>query len=99
MKMSEVDVETGQLIDSMTITDQEYIKRTVLNIAASQRGTVPYMRDMGVDELLPDSNSPADLRAHAADVAEEIGDWEERAQVSDVHYTAEHKLKVVMGIE
>lgn len=97
--MSEVNVETDQLIDSMTITDQESIKRTVLNIAASQRGTIPYMRDMGVDKLLPDSNSPADLRAHAADVAEEIGDWEERAQVSDVYYTAEHKLKVVMGVE
>lgn len=97
--MSEVNVETDQLIDSMTITDQESIKRTVLNIAASQRGTIPYMRDMGVDELLPNNNSPADLRTHAADVAEEIGDWEERAQVSDVYYTAEHKLKVVMGVE
>ncbi len=93
-----MDIEI-QLTDSVSATEQAAIKRTTLNIARSQRGTIPYMRDVGTEDLLPENNSPENRRACAADIAEQISEWEERAEVKDVAFTEEHKMKVVMGIE
>lgn len=93
----EVDLEE-QLIDSMTVTDQRSIKRCVQQISSVQQGSVPFARDMGVEEFLPINNSPYVKNEFAAAVEMQIEEWETRATPSEVSFDDDGNLKVVMEL-
>lgn len=65
------------------------------NIISTVRGTMPYMRDMGIDPRLTGRSNPANQDAYEDDVIEQIEEWEERVIVDEISTDAnEGKLEV-----
>lgn len=58
------------------------------NIIATVRGTMPYMRDMGIDPGLTGRSDPVNRDAYEDDVIEQVEEWEERVIVDEIAVTA-----------
>lgn len=98
--MSDTKISLGeQLMDSMTVTEQRAIKRCAQQIASVQYGSVPYAREMGVEEILPRIDNPYARSEYEAAVEMQLEEWETRATPSEVKLGTDGVLKAVMDVE
>lgn len=65
-------------------TVAEDVQQNMAMIFGTVRGTVPYMREFGVDAGFVDMRMNADINDIADDVYEQAARYEERAQISNV---------------
>lgn len=66
-------------------TDAEDIVRCVGNIISGIKGTIPYAREMGIDDSIVSSQDASVEGIYMADVEEQISDWDERVVVDEIN--------------
>ena len=91
----DISLET-QLDDSVTETEQRSIERCVRQISTTVRGTAPFLRDMGIEKMFPETNSPIEQSGFISDMITEIGEWEDRINVESAEFINENEIKVVI---
>ncbi len=83
------------LDSSMSITERDSILNNIETIASTPYATAPYIRSMGIKNYPPESGSEVIRNQYAAEVITQCGLWENRAEVSEVHFE-ENSVKVVI---
>ncbi len=79
----------------LTATERDAIENSISTIAGTPYGTAPFIRDMGIKEYPPDSNSEIAKNRYATEVITQVARWEDRARVS-VRYTEDNEARVVI---
>lgn len=88
-----IEDSTGGAIDK---AEQESITSCVEMIASTQKGSMPFMRDMGLKRIVPTDNTRAAFDEYADDLMEQIDTWENRVSAEDVERATENEIKVVL---
>ena len=87
----------GRLTDQWTGTEQASIERCIKNISQTVQGTTPFMRDMGLDSMLPKNSSAAHKNAYITDMLSEIAEWEDRVKVDEATFINDNIIEVVVS--
>ncbi len=81
---------------SMSATEQESIENSISTIACTPYGAAPYIRSMGIKNYPPDSDSEIEKNKYATEVITQCSIWENRAKVSEVGFTGDGKVRMVI---
>ena len=76
--------------------EQESVSSCVDMIASTQRGTMPFMRSMGLEQVIPRDNLPTTLDDYSDDLMEQVDEWDERVTAIDVSWEDNNRTKVVL---
>ncbi|MBE5917821.1 MAG: hypothetical protein E7273_13385 [Pseudobutyrivibrio ruminis] len=82
---------------TMTETETDAIENSISTISSTPYGTAPYLRSMGIKNYPPEFNSDIAKNKYATEVITQTGIWEDRAKVTEVKFTDENEVKVVIG--
>lgn len=80
----------------LTATERDAIENSISTIAGTPYATAPFIRNMGIKEYPPSSNSEIAKNRYATEVITQTAMWEDRAQVSEVRYTEDNEARVVI---
>ena len=81
--------------EKLTATERDAIENSISTIAGTPYATAPFIRNMGIKEYPPDSNSEIAKNRYATEVITQAALWEDRARVS-VRYTEDNEARVVI---
>ncbi|MGN0338665.1 MAG: hypothetical protein ACI4EE_14320 [Lachnospiraceae bacterium] len=81
---------------TMTATEQDSIESSISTIASTPYGTAPFMRDMGIKEYPPESNSEIARNQYASEVITQCSLWEDRASVAEVKFESDNEVRMVI---
>jgi phage baseplate assembly protein W len=81
--------------DTMTDTERDSITNSISTIAETPYGSAPYMRNMGVKNYPPETESDIDLNRYAAETITQCGIWEDRARVSRISHEGNNVRMVI----
>lgn len=82
--------------EEMTGTERDAVENSISTIASTPYATAPFIRDMGIKEYPLKSNSEIARNRYATEVITQAALWEDRAKVSEVRYTNDDSVKVVI---
>ncbi len=88
-----LDFENGK---TMTETEQDSIENSISTIASTPYGTAPFIRDMGIRNYPPESDSEVARNQYATEVITQCNKWEDRARVSEVKFVKENEVRMVI---
>lgn len=80
----------------LTATERDSIENSISTIAGTPYAAAPFIRNMGIKEYPPDSNSEIAKNRYATEVITQTAIWEDRAQVSEVRYTEGNEVRMVI---
>lgn len=83
-------------VKELTATERDAIEDSISTIASTPYATAPFMRSMGIKEYPPSSDSEIAKNRYATEVISQTAMWEDRAQVSEVRYTKDNEVRVVI---
>ncbi len=78
----------------LTKTEQESIENSIGTIASTPYGTVPFMRDFGIKNYMVDTE--IEKNQYATEVMTQCMQWEDRVQVSEIHFTENNEVRMVL---
>lgn len=81
---------------SMTETELDGIENSISTIASTPFATAPFIRSMGIKGYPPETNSDIAKNQYATEVITQCGIWEDRAKVSEVQFSDDNDVKVVI---
>ena len=81
---------------NLTDTEQESIENSISTIASTPYGTAPFIRSMGIKNYPANSNSEIDRNKYATEVISQCRQWEDRARVSEVKFTGDNEVRMVI---
>ncbi|MCI9142080.1 MAG: hypothetical protein HFH87_05575 [Lachnospiraceae bacterium] len=81
---------------NLTEAERKSIENSISTIAGTPYGSAPFIRNMGIKEYPPDSNSEIAKNRYATEVITQTAVWEDRAQVSEVKYTEGNEARMVI---
>ena len=93
----DVSIEGAVEENELTKATVQSFVRAVQTISSTEHGTVPLSRDMGVTGL-PENNSPEALNKYAAEIVEQVGEWEDNIDVEEVTF-GDNEAKVVLAYD
>lgn len=82
-------------VKAMTETQKDSIEDSIGTIAETLYGTAPFIRDMGIKDYPPKSESETDRNKYATEVITQCGLWEDRVDVSSVTFKDKNVRVVV----
>ena len=82
--------------NAFTESEKNGIASELNIISTTKRVTMPYMRDMGIENNLPEDNSPLSQNQYASDVIEQVHEWDERIAVSEILFENENEVRMVI---
>lgn len=88
------DDSTGRTVSEQ---EQKSILSCIRTIAATPHGAAPYMRDMGMQKLFPDNNSPMAENEYISDLMGQLEEYEGRITPSRIYFENDNELKVVVA--
>lgn len=65
--------------------DAEDIVRCVGNIISSIKGTIPYVRDMGIDDRVVSSPEASIEGIYMSEIEDQVAVWDERVLVDEIN--------------
>lgn len=68
-------------------TDAEDIVKCVGNIISSIKGTVPYVRNIGIDDRVVSSPEASVEGIYMAEIEDQVAVWDERVLVDEIDLT------------
>lgn len=80
----------------ITATERDAIENSISTISSTPYATAPFIRNMGIKGYPLKSNSEVARNRYATEVITQTTLWEDRAQVSEVKYTDDNEVKVVV---
>lgn len=87
-----------QISDELSVTEQRSINRCVKQISTTVQGTAPFMRDMGLEKALPETNNPMEKNEFLSDMMTQIDEWEERVSTESAEFIGDDEIKVVINV-
>ena len=84
-------------VKELTATERNAIENSISTIAGTPYATAPFIRNMGIKEYPPDSNSEIAKNRYATEVITQTAMWEDRAQVSEVRYSEDNEARMVIN--
>lgn len=75
---------------------RDSIENSISTISSTPYGAAPFMRDMGIKNYPPETNSEIAKNKYAFEVISECSRWEDRASVSEVKFEDDNDVKVVV---
>lgn len=76
------------------IDDAEDVMRCVQNLILTPAGTIPLVRDFGIDQSLLDLPLPTAQSLLAVEIIEKVAKYEDRAAVQEVQLSATPEGKI-----
>lgn len=80
---------------NLTDTERAGVLSELKVISSTKKGTIPFVRDLGLDNDIPEDNSPIRKNEYASDLIEQVAKWDDRISIREVNLT-DHELKVVI---
>lgn len=80
----------------MTATERDAIENSISTISSTPYATAPFLRSMGIKEYPLESDSEIAKNRYATEVITQTALWENRAQVSEVRYTDDNNVRMVI---
>lgn len=95
----DINVEINDGTDEMELTEASInsLVRSVQTIASTEYGTIPLNRGVGVTGI-PENNSPAARDQYAAEIIEQVDDWEDTIKAEEVTFEG-NVAKVVLAYD
>ena len=80
----------------ITATERDAIENSISTISSTPYAAAPFIRNMGIKGYPPKSNSEIEKNRYATEVITQTALWENRAQVSEVRYTDDNDVRMVI---
>lgn len=81
---------------NLTAAERDAIENSISTIASTPYAAAPFIRNMGIKEYPPDSDSEISKNRYATEVITQTAIWEDRAQVSEVRYAEGNEARMVI---
>ena len=82
--------------EEITGTERDAIENSISTVSSTPYATAPFIRSMGIKGYPLKSNSEITRNRYATEVITQAALWEDRAQVSEVKFTDDNDIKVVI---
>jgi phage baseplate assembly protein W len=83
-------------VKNITVSERDGIVDSVSTIASTPYGSAPFIRNMGIKNYPPESESDIAMNTYATEVITQCGLWEDRVSVASVGFE-NGGVKVVIG--
>ena len=89
-------IDDSNISTEMSETERRSIFSSLSIIAATPYATVPYIRNLGIEEF-PEDNSEFAQNEYATEVMGQVEIWEDRVTISEISFDNDNEVRMVIS--